>query len=60
MIDGLIPTNKQTVTLIHPAPHLRPSVFLFLATTGSGGVGLNLTAANRVVVFDPRWGPPLA
>ncbi|KIZ07478.1 DNA excision repair protein ERCC-6 [Monoraphidium neglectum] len=35
----------------------RPSVFLFLATTGSGGVGLNLTAANRVVVFDPSWDP---
>ncbi|KAI8476709.1 MAG: P-loop containing nucleoside triphosphate hydrolase protein [Monoraphidium minutum] len=35
----------------------RPSVFLFLATTQSGGVGLNLTAANRVVVFDPSWDP---
>ncbi|XP_020380465.2 DNA excision repair protein ERCC-6-like isoform X1 [Rhincodon typus] len=30
---------------------------VFLLTTQVGGVGLTLTAANRVVVFDPSWNP---
>jgi DNA excision repair protein ERCC-6-like len=29
----------------------------FLLTTGVGGVGLNLTGADRVVLMDPAWNP---
>ncbi|KAM9180858.1 LOW QUALITY PROTEIN: DNA excision repair protein ERCC-6-like [Dugong dugon] len=30
---------------------------VFLLTTQVGGVGLTLTAATRVVIFDPSWNP---
>ncbi|XP_070808223.1 uncharacterized protein [Pituophis catenifer annectens] len=32
---------------------------VFLLTTQVGGVGLTLTAASRVVIFDPSWNPAI-
>ncbi|KAL7551243.1 hypothetical protein ACHAWF_014429 [Thalassiosira exigua] len=33
------------------------SYFCLLMTTRTGGVGLNITGANRVLLYDPDWNP---
>jgi len=33
------------------------SYFCMLMTTKTGGVGLNITGANRVILYDPDWNP---
>jgi len=55
-IDGTIvsPDERQSrITRFNTDP----KIFAFLLTTTAGGVGINLTAADRVIIFDPAWNP---
>eukprot|EP00106_Octopus_bimaculoides_P007516 XP_014774958.1 PREDICTED: DNA excision repair protein ERCC-6-like [Octopus bimaculoides] len=33
------------------------SIYIFLLTTRVGGLGVNLTGANRIIIYDPDWNP---
>lgn len=34
-----------------------PDIHVFLLTTKVGGLGVNLTGADRVLIYDPDWNP---
>ncbi|CAN8241100.1 unnamed protein product [Cochlearia groenlandica] len=54
-MDGLTPV-KQRMALIDEFNN-SDDVFVFILTTKVGGLGTNLTGANRVIIFDPDWNP---
>lgn len=54
-MDGKTPI-KERQTLVDQFNN-SPEIDLFLLTTKVGGLGTNLTGANRVIIFDPDWNP---
>lgn len=54
-MDSRIPVNKR-VRIIEEF-NASPQYFAMVLTTRTGGVGLNIIGANRVVLFDPDWNP---
>lgn len=49
---------KQRMDLIQNFNKMQSErLHVFLLTTRVGGLGINLTAANKVVIFDPDWNP---
>lgn len=54
-MDGMTPVGSR-MDLIDKF-NLDESVFIFLLTTRVGGLGINLTGADRVILYDPDWNP---
>jgi SNF2 family DNA or RNA helicase len=54
-LDGSMSSKKRGESL--KSLEEDPTVKVFLATTGAGGVGLNLTAANYVFMMEPQYNP---
>ena len=54
-MDGSTPVQNR-IPLIDQFNN-DPDIFVFILTTRVGGIGVNLTGADRVVIFDPDWNP---
>ncbi|EKD14452.1 hypothetical protein MBM_07173 [Drepanopeziza brunnea f. sp. 'multigermtubi' MB_m1] len=54
-LNGSMPNDQRQKTV--DDFNTDPNQFVFLISTKAGGVGLNITSANKVVIFDPNWNP---
>jgi ATP-dependent DNA helicase len=54
-IDGGVPQDerREQIKLFNEDKEVR----LFLLSTRAGGLGINLTAADTVIIFDSDWNP---
>ena len=54
-MDGTTPIpNRQSMV---DEFNNNPDAHVFLLTTKVGGLGVNLTGADRVIIYDPDWNP---
>ncbi|KAL8664149.1 MAG: hypothetical protein Q9168_007962, partial [Polycauliona sp. 1 TL-2023] len=56
-IDGAVKAEDRTEQI--DAFNKRKDFKLFLLSTRAGGLGINLTAADTVILFDSDWNPQL-
>ncbi|RLV92360.1 DNA repair and recombination protein RAD26 [Spathaspora sp. JA1] len=54
-MDGGTPIGKRQ--LLVDKFNNDPNQHVFLLTTKVGGLGVNLTGADRVIIYDPDWNP---
>lgn len=54
-MDGNTPIHSRQAMVDEFNNH--PDIHVFLLTTKVGGLGVNLTGANRVIIYDPDWNP---
>ncbi|XP_064642287.1 DNA excision repair protein ERCC-6-like [Lineus longissimus] len=55
-LDGTVKFTSEREELVQKFQR-DSSYNVFLLTTQVGGVGLTLTGADRVIIFDPSWNP---
>jgi ATP-dependent DNA helicase len=54
-IDGGVPAGERAAQI--DAFNTHPDHQLFLLSTRAGGLGINLTAADTVILYDSDWNP---
>ncbi|KAJ5646255.1 DNA repair protein rhp26 [Penicillium lividum] len=54
-MDGKTPIPKRNAMVNEF--NLDANLHVFLLTARVGGIGINLTGADRVIIFDPDWNP---
>ena len=54
-IDGSVPENERQSAIDRFGSD--KDAFIFLLCTRAGGVGINLTAADTVIIYDSDWNP---
>ncbi|CAN8097302.1 unnamed protein product [Discula destructiva] len=54
-MDGSTPIKERQKLVDQFNNH--PDIDIFLLTTKVGGLGVNLTGASRVIIYDPDWNP---
>ncbi|RCK54719.1 DNA repair and recombination protein RDH54 [Candida viswanathii] len=54
-LDGSTPTNTRNS--IVKQFNTNPSINVFLLSSKSGGMGINLVGASRLILFDNDWNP---
>ncbi|KAG0264201.1 hypothetical protein BG011_007235 [Mortierella polycephala] len=56
-IDGSVPQTERRRQILEF--NTNPSLKLFLLSTRAGGLGINLTSADTVIIFDSDWNPQM-
>jgi chromodomain-helicase-DNA-binding protein 7 len=54
-IDGRVTENDRQAAIEHF--NRDPEAFVFLLSARAGGVGINLTGADTVIIYDSDWNP---
>jgi superfamily II DNA or RNA helicase len=55
-VDGTV-TGKKRQAAIDKYTNPESGLFVMLLSTRAGGVGINLTAADTVIIYDSDWNP---